>query len=314
VVEDLAGETMRIERVAAVGSLAVLLGVHPATALDPNTRITQYFHTAWRVQDGAFEAAPNAVAQTADGYIWIGTGSGLVKYDGARFDPWTPPAHKSLANPNVISLLGSSDGTLWIGTAGGLLSWKNKELRDRLSHRIDGIVEDRRGRIWVARARTPEPGGLCQVTGEHPGCIGADKRIKLPAHAPEAHGKAPAFRVMVEGSRQPLPPLLQDEVYRIGREMLRNAFRHAQAGRIEAEIRYDSDAFRLRVRDDGKGIAPGILHGGAPSGHWGLAGMHERTKKIGGRLQIWSESGAGTEAELTLPARLAYAKSPRASS
>ena len=182
---------MRAKSVAAWCSLALLPGLRPATALDPHTRITQYFHTAWRVQDGAFEAAPNAVAQTADGYIWIGTGSGLVKYDGARFEAWAPPPGKSLPSPNVVSLLGSSDGTLWIGTAGGLLGWKNNDLREHLKNRIDGIIEDRKGRIWAARARTIEPGGLCQVTGEHPGCLGGDDRMKLPnagTLAEDVHG------------------------------------------------------------------------------------------------------------------------------
>ena len=132
------------------------------------------------------------------------------------------------------------------------------------------------------------------------------------AQSPEAEGSAPAFRVVVEGSRQPLAPLLQDEIYRIGREMLRNAFRHAHAGRIEAEIRYDRGMFRLRIRDDGKGIDSSVLKEGALTGHWGLPGMHERAKRMGGSLKIWSEPGAGTEAELTVPARVAYAKSPRA--
>ena len=94
---------MRIGRSIAVWSIALALGSRPAPALDPNTRITQYRHSAWRVQDGAFESAPNIVAQTADGYIWIGTGSGLVKYDGVRFAPWTPPPGKSLVSPNIIS-------------------------------------------------------------------------------------------------------------------------------------------------------------------------------------------------------------------
>src|SRR5580700_2225269 len=125
---------MRIACIPACWFLALLVSVRPASALDPRTLITQYFHTAWRMQDGAFEAAPNAVAQTADGYIWIGTGSGLVKYDGTRFEPWAPPPGKSLTNPNVISLLGSSDGTLWIGTAGGLLSWKYNDLRELLMY------------------------------------------------------------------------------------------------------------------------------------------------------------------------------------
>src|SRR5580765_1295868 len=102
---------MRIVSSAVLWSLALVLGPRPATALDPHTRITQYFHTTWRVQDGTFGAAPGAVTQTSDGYIWIGTGSGLVKYDGVRFEPWAPPAGKSLTNPNVISLLGSSDST-----------------------------------------------------------------------------------------------------------------------------------------------------------------------------------------------------------
>ena len=119
----------------------------------------------------------------------------------------------------------------------------------------------------------------------------------------------PAFRVVVEGPQQPLTPLLQDEVYRIGRETLRNAFRHAHASRIEAEIRYDRDMFRLRIRDDGKGIESRVLKEGVRPGHWGLPGMHERATTKGGRLKIWSEPGAGTEAELTVPARIAYEKS-----
>jgi len=128
------------------------------------------------------------------------------------------------------------------------------------------------------------------------------------AASPEADGSAPAFRVVIEGSRQPLVPLVQDEVYRIGREMLRNAFRHARASRIEVEIRYDNSMLRLRVRDDGKGIDASVLKQGTREAHWGLPGMRERAKRIGGRFRIWSESGAGTEAQLTVPARIAYAR------
>jgi ligand-binding sensor domain-containing protein len=119
---------------------------------------------------------------------------------------------------------------------------------------------------------------------------------------------APAFRVIVEGSRQQLAPMVHDEVYRIGREMLRNAFQHAQAGLIETEIRYDDSLFRLRVRDNGKGFDSKILKQSTGGGHWGLPGLHERAKRIGARFTIWSESGAGTEAELTVPARVAFAR------
>ena len=110
----------------------------------------------------------------------------------------------------------------------------------------------------------------------------------------------------VEGAPQPLALLLQDEVYRIAREMLRNAFHHAQASRIEAGLAYDARFFRLRIRDNGKGIDRKVLESGARQGHWGLPGVRERAKRIGAQLKLWSEPGAGTEAELTVPARIAY--------
>jgi len=86
---------------------------------------------------------------------------------------------------------------------------------------------------------------------------------------------------------------------------LRNAFRHARARRIEVEIRYDSSQLRVRVRDDGVGIDASVLQEGR-AGHYGLPGMRERAKSIGGQLEVWSEQGAGTEMELTIPASVAY--------
>ena len=93
------------------------------------------------------------------------------------------------------------------------------------------------------------------------------------ARSSTAEGKPPAFQVTVEGAQQPLSPLLQDEVYRIAREILRNAFQHAHASRIEAEIAYDRQFFRLRIRDNGKGIDRKVLEEGARQGHWGLPGI-----------------------------------------
>jgi signal transduction histidine kinase len=122
-------------------------------------------------------------------------------------------------------------------------------------------------------------------------------------------GHSAVFQVIMEGQPRTLSPLFQDEIYRIAREVLRNAFQHADAHRIEAAIQYDPDRFRLRVRDDGKGIDPAVLQEGARAGHWGLPGIRERAKRIGARLALWSESGAGTEVELTVPASAAYAAS-----
>ena len=121
-----------------------------------------------------------------------------------------------------------------------------------------------------------------------------------------ANGNGPVFRLTVEGERKALTALPRDEIYRITREILRNAFQHAQASRIEAEIRYDDRELRVRIRDDGKGVAPQVLKAGGSAGHWGLRGVRERAQQIGARLDFWSEAGAGTEVELTVPAVIAY--------
>jgi ligand-binding sensor domain-containing protein/signal transduction histidine kinase len=123
------------------------------------------------------------------------------------------------------------------------------------------------------------------------------------------NGAVPCVRVLVEGKQRGLNPMLRDEIYRISREALRNAFRHAKAQKIEAEITYADSEFRLHVRDDGKGIDPHVTNQGARAGHWGVPGMRERAKSFGGRLEVWSEVGAGTEVKLTVPAAIAYGKS-----
>ena len=121
-----------------------------------------------------------------------------------------------------------------------------------------------------------------------------------------AHLGPTAFRVTVEGAPRDLHPILRDEIYRIAAEGLRNAFRHAEAQQVEVEIRYDDQQFRLRVRDDGKGMDTAVLAGEGPEGHFGLRGMRERAGLIEGKLAIWSEVGVGTELELIVPASSAY--------
>jgi len=117
---------------------------------------------------------------------------------------------------------------------------------------------------------------------------------------------SPGFGLTVEGQQRVLAPVIRDEVYRIAREVLRNAFRHAQARRIEAEILYCEDQFRLRIRDDGKGMDPNVLEEGRRAGHWGLPGVRERARQIGAKLDLWSQAGAGTEVQLAVAASIAY--------
>ena len=84
------------------------------------------------------------------------------------------------------------------------------------------------------------------------------------------------------------------------------ALSHSEGQHVEAEITYDSRQFRLRVRDDGRGIDPKILEAGGRAGHWELQGMHERAQKIAGQLKFWSRPETGTEVELTVPGATAY--------
>jgi signal transduction histidine kinase/ligand-binding sensor domain-containing protein len=116
---------------------------------------------------------------------------------------------------------------------------------------------------------------------------------------------ATACHVIVEGRPQPIHPLIRDEVYRIGREALANAIRHASASLIEVEFDYRPDRLVFVVRDDGIGIDDQLAYLGR-DGHWGLSGMRERAEAVGGRLRVRSRAAAGTEVELSIPAAVAF--------
>jgi signal transduction histidine kinase len=117
------------------------------------------------------------------------------------------------------------------------------------------------------------------------------------------------FRVIVDGPTRPLHPLVRDEVYRIGREAVVNAFRHARAKNLEVDVAYMANHLRILVRDDGCGIDAEVLQSGR-DGHFGLSGMRERAERIGARLRMWSRSGTGTEVELFVPSHVAFQMQP----
>ncbi len=113
------------------------------------------------------------------------------------------------------------------------------------------------------------------------------------------------FRVIVEGQVRPLHPVIRDEVYRIGREALANAFRHSRATDVEVELEYADTQLRVLVRDNGCGIDPQVVRTGR-DGHWGLSGMRERASRIGATLTVWSRAEGGTEVDLSVPSRVAF--------
>jgi PAS domain S-box-containing protein len=157
--------------------------IRPVGALDTSRQISQYGHTAWRIEDGVFAGTPNVIAQTTDGYLWIGTQAGLRRFDGVRFVSWRPPEGKQLPSSRINSLLGARDGSLWIGTTMGLARWRNGELTNYRAPRgsIMAILEDRSGTIWIARANISDAQGpLCKVIDTGLRCYGRDDGIALP--------------------------------------------------------------------------------------------------------------------------------------
>src|SRR6202795_576416 len=176
---------------------------------------------------------------------------------------------------------------------------KAKEALEKALDRADQAIVEGRDAIQNLRSSTTLTNELAQAMtalGEELG--GVHHGAKSSA----------TFRVSIEGRPRELHPILRDDIYRIAREALRNAFQHAQASRIEADITYSERLLRLRVRNDGKGVDPRLLDAGR-DGHWGLPGMRERAQQIGAQLDIWSEVGAGTEVELRIPGSIAYATS-----
>lgn len=106
----------------------MLLWSRSAFALDPSLDVSQYAHTAWRIRDGFTGGSITAIAQTADGYLWLGTEFGLLRFDGVRAVPWQPAGGEQLPANFIFSLLVARDGTLWIGTLKGLASWTDGKL------------------------------------------------------------------------------------------------------------------------------------------------------------------------------------------
>src|SRR5262245_47279866 len=162
----------------------------PAPALDPAVHISQYAHTAWRVRDGFLGSTPYAIGQTTDGYLWIGTQAGLVRFDGARFEPWAPPSGASLPSSTVYSLLGARDGSLWIGTGSGVVHWIDGRLilYPKVKGRINAMLEGVDGAIWLVRTRIGDPvpgaqGPLCRIQQDAFRCYGEAEGIACPTAA-----------------------------------------------------------------------------------------------------------------------------------
>jgi signal transduction histidine kinase/ligand-binding sensor domain-containing protein len=169
----------RALRRRAIVALGVLMAwCSSAFALDPALDISQYAHTAWKTREDFGKGSIHAIAQTSDGYLWLGTESGLLRFDGVRNVPWQP-AGMALPHGRIQALLAARDGTLWIGTWGGLASWNGVKLiqyPELDGAYINALVEDREGTLWVVgRSSWPRPVDfLCAIRGGRTACTGRD--------------------------------------------------------------------------------------------------------------------------------------------
>ena len=145
----------------ALGVLLACCGC--AFALDPSLDINQYAHTAWKTGDGFSKGIIYTIAQTPDGYLWLGTEFGLFRFDGVRAVPWQPPAGEHLPSGPIRRLLAARDGTLWIGTSKGLASWNKGKLThhpELAGRQVDALLEDREGTTWVGTGQVSAPVSL----------------------------------------------------------------------------------------------------------------------------------------------------------
>jgi signal transduction histidine kinase len=175
----------------------------------------------------------------------------------------------------------------------------------RARERLQGAIDQAEEAINEGRRAIQ---GLRSSTVETNDLAAALNTLAAELAASRGGPNPPVFGLQVEGTSRELHAILRDNVFRIVAEALRNAFLHAEASRIEVEIHCDERQLRLRIRDDGKGIDSQIVTDKGRPGHWGLHGMHERAKLVGGNLEVWSRIDCGTEIELTSPASIAYVR------
>ena len=124
-------------------------------ALDPNKPLYHYQLDEWQLSHGIPHNWISAIAQTPDGYLWVGTYSGLAKYDGARFEIIEKIENEDLTERSILSLYTDKQGTLWIGTRFGLVRYKDEAFKifnktDGMSSEdIDCIIEDMHSDLWI---------------------------------------------------------------------------------------------------------------------------------------------------------------------
>jgi PAS domain S-box-containing protein len=147
--------------------LLLWLALNAAQALDPNKRLTQYAHTAWRIQDGFLPNSPYWISQTEDGYLWIGDLMGAWRFDGVRFTPWSAP----ITSTPIFHPVRVRTGGFWIATRGELDHVRDNVVISRYEIPVVRIYEDSDGSVWTLSYTDPDR-VLCHATDTQIRCFG----------------------------------------------------------------------------------------------------------------------------------------------
>ncbi len=264
--------------------------------------------------DGLASNSVSAILESADGTMWFGLGvlaaivAGIVALYRLRLRQATKRINlrfqERLAERTRIAqelhdtlLQGFLSASMQVHVAADRLPEDSavKPTLNRALELMGQVIEEGRNAVRGLRSTRSASLDLEQSFA----------RIQQEIAGSDPDSERVEFRVVVDGERRPLHPVLRDEVYRIGREAVINAFRHARAGKIEMELRYSAKNLTLMVRDDGRGIDPNVLKTGR-DGHFGLMGMRERADRIGAQFHVMSSASAGTEIELSIPGKIVF--------
>jgi PAS domain S-box-containing protein len=145
-----------------------------AHALDPNKHLTQYAHTAWRIQDGFFPNTPSRISQTKDGYLWVGGNSGALRFDGVRFTPWSAP----IASTPIFHPVSVQAGEFWIATRNEFAHIRDNVVISHYNVPVIRIDKDSDGSVWTLAYQDPDR-VLCQATDKNIRCFGKADGIKI---------------------------------------------------------------------------------------------------------------------------------------
>ena len=279
-----------------------------AFALDRDRTISQFYHTAWTVGEGApffrtvwFMLLCVMAAGGLVGLLFALRLRQLTRQLQARLAERLAERER-IARELHDTLLQSMGGLILRFQTAAERIPQNDPTRQMLEEALkqsDKVLAEGRELLLGLRSSSSEANDLPEAFA----AVGQELRQEHPAD----------FCVVVNGDPRELHPVVHDEVYRIGREAIANCFQHANAKRCETEINYDPTQLRIAIRDDGRGVKQTILEAAHRSGGWGMPGMFERASKIGAHLEVWSRPGLGTEIEVRVPAVIAYRSTTNAS-